>query len=117
MVILHASRNKLNRTAEFCTFCKQSIKNLGRPYGNELQLSNSQGLMEEPVHLGFFGYELSGWQATIVEIELMLVKRELEGLENFFRLVTFSNSLLKRQAIIFIFFSSRKVILIDKNFF
>ena len=56
--------------------------------------------MEEPVHLGFFGYELSDWQATIVEIELMLVKRELEGLEDCFRLVTFSNSLPKRQAII-----------------
>lgn len=38
----------------------------------------------------------------------MLVKRELEGLENFFGLVTFSNSLPKRQAIIFIFFSSTK---------
>ena len=42
-----------------------------------------------------------------VEIELMLEKRELEGLENFFRLVTFSNSEPKRQPIIFIFFSSR----------
>ena len=26
--------------SEFCTFCKRSIKNLGRPYGNELQLSS-----------------------------------------------------------------------------
>ena len=65
MVTFPASRNKLNRTTEFCTFCKRSIKNLGRPYSNELQLSNSQGLVEEPVHLGFFGYESSGWQATI----------------------------------------------------
>ena len=61
VVTFPASRNKLNRTTEFCTFCKRSIKNLGRPYSNELQLSNSQGLVEVSVHLGFFGYELSDW--------------------------------------------------------
>lgn len=61
MVTFPASRNKLNRTTEFCTFCKRSIKNLGRPYSNELQLSSSQGLVEVSVHLGFFGYELSDW--------------------------------------------------------
>ena len=31
---------ELSRAVEFCTFCKRSIKNLGRPYSNELQLSN-----------------------------------------------------------------------------
>ena len=39
MVVLSASCNR-SFCGEFCTFCKRSVKNLGRPYGNELQLSN-----------------------------------------------------------------------------
>ena len=30
----------ISRAAECCTYCKRSVKNLGRPYSNELQLSS-----------------------------------------------------------------------------
>ena len=30
----------IGRSTEFCRFCKRSIKNVGKPYGNELQLSS-----------------------------------------------------------------------------
>ena len=39
MVILPTLCSTQSQAAEFCTFCKRSIKNLGRPYRSELQLS------------------------------------------------------------------------------
>lgn len=76
--------------------------------------------MEEPVHLGFFGYESSGWQATICGDRVNVGEK---GVGRSGKLLQASNLQQQRaqktiKKPLFSFSSHQeKVILIDKNFF
>ena len=73
--------------------------------------------MEEPVHLGFFGYESSGWQATICGDRVNVGEKGVGGPG---KLLQTSNlhQQRARKASHYSFSSHQdKVILIDKNFF
>lgn len=75
--------------------------------------------MEEPVHLGFFGYESSGWQATICGDRVNVGEKGVGRSGKLLQASNLQQQRAQKTTHYYFSFSSHqdKVILIDKNFF